>query len=66
MKTFVGEGVTFKAKGGQHDDLVTSMLLAVRMVMTLQEWDPLIYDKMRDQSGLEDHDLPLPIYISSY
>ena len=66
LKTFVGEGVTFKAKGGQHDDLVTSMLLAVRMVMTLQEWDPLIYDKMRDQSGLEDHDLPLPIYISSY
>jgi hypothetical protein len=66
LKTFVGEGVTFKAKVGQHDDLVSAMLLAVRMIMTLQDWDPLVYDKMRDQTGLEEHDLPMPIYISTY
>lgn len=66
LKTYVGEGVTFKAKAGQHDDLVASMLLAIRMVMTLQDWDPLVYDKMRDQTGLEEHDLPMPIYISTY
>jgi hypothetical protein len=66
LKTFVGEGVTFKAKTGQHDDLVSAMLLAVRMIMTLQDWDPLVYDKMRDQTGLEEHDLPMPIYISTY
>jgi hypothetical protein len=65
LKTYVGEGVTFKAKAGHHDDLVSSMLLAVRMIMTLQEWDPTVYDKMRDQEGLEDHDLPMPIYIST-
>jgi len=66
LKTFIGEGVTFKAKGGQHDDLVSSLLLAIRMIMTLQDWDPAIYDKMRDQEGLEEHDLPMPIYISTY
>ena len=66
LKTFVAEGVTFKGKGGQHDDLVSSLLLNIRMIMTLQEWDPLIYDKMRDQDGLEEHDLPMPIYISTY
>jgi hypothetical protein len=66
LKTFIASGTTFKAKGGQHDDLVSSLLLSIRMIMTLQEWDPAIYDKMRDQDGLEDFDLPMPIYISTY
>ena len=43
-----------------------SMLLNVRMIMALQEWDPAIYDKMRDQEGLAEYDLPMPIYISTY
>jgi hypothetical protein len=66
LKTFVAQGITFKAKVGQHDDLVSSLLLIMRMVLVLQEWDPSIYDKMRDHTGMEDHDLPMPIYISSY
>jgi hypothetical protein len=66
MKTFVAQGITFKAKTGQHDDLVASLLLAIRMVMLLQDWDPTIYDKMRDHTGMEEHDLPLPIFMSSY
>ena len=65
LKTYVGEGVTFKAKDGQHDDLVAAMLLVIRMIMTLQDWDPAVYDKLRDQAGLEEHDLPMPIYIST-
>jgi hypothetical protein len=66
LKTFVAQGITFKAKTGQHDDLVASLLLSIRMVLLLQDWDPTIYDKMRDHTGMEEHDLPLPIYISSY
>jgi len=66
LKTFVAAGITFKAKSGQHDDLVSSLLLAMRMIMLLQDWDPSIYEKMRDHTGLEEHDLPLPIYISSF
>jgi len=66
LKSFVADGVTFKAKTGQHDDLVSSLLLAIRMIITLQDWDPAVYDKMRDQDGLEEHDLPMPIYISAY
>lgn len=64
LKTFVANGITFKAKVGQHDDLVSSVLLAIRMAILLQDWDPVIYARMRDQTGLEEHDLPLPIYIS--
>ena len=66
LKTYVASGITFKAKTGQHDDLVASLLLAMRMVLVLQDWDPTIYEKMRDHSGMEEHDLPMPIYISSY
>lgn len=66
LKTFVAQGITFKAKTGQHDDLVSSLLLAMRMIMMLQDWDPAIYDKMRDHTGMEEHDLPMPIYISTY
>jgi len=66
LKTFVATGITFKAKTGQHDDLVSSLLLAIRMVLVLQEWDPTVYEKMRDQTGLENYDLPMPIFISTY
>ena len=66
LKTFVATGITFKAKTGQHDDLVSSILLIIRMLMLLQEWDPGIYEKLRDHTGLEEYDLPMPIYISTY
>jgi hypothetical protein len=66
LKTFVAQGITFKAKVGQHDDLVSALLLIMRMVMLLQDWDPNIYNKMRDHTGMEEHDLPMPIYISTY
>jgi hypothetical protein len=66
LKTYIAQGTTFKAKEGQHDDLVASLLLNIRMIMGLQEWDPAIYEKMRDQEGLEEYDLPMPIYISTY
>jgi hypothetical protein len=66
LKSFVANGITFEAKTGQYDDLVSSLLLAVRMIMLLQEWDPMIYEKMRDHTGLEEYDLPLPIYVSTF
>jgi lipid II:glycine glycyltransferase (peptidoglycan interpeptide bridge formation enzyme) len=66
LKTFIAQGITFKAKTGQHDDMVSALLLAIRMIMLLQDWDPTIYDKMRDHTGLEEYDMPMPIYIGSY
>jgi hypothetical protein len=66
LKTYVASGITYKAKTGQTDDLVASLLLNIRMIMLLQDWDPSIYEKMRDHEGLAEYDLPLPIYISTY
>ena len=65
LKTFIAKGTSFEAKVGAHDDLVSGMLLAIRMALVLQEWDPAIYDKMREVRDGE-FIMPMPIYISQY
>ena len=65
LKTYIAKGVSFEAKVGQHDDLVSAMLLAIRMALMLQEWDPAIYDKMREERE-DEFVMPMPIYISNY
>ena len=66
LKTFIANGVTFKAKVGQHDDLVAALLLIVRMTVILAEWDPLVFEKLAIEGQHdEDWDAPLPIFISS-
>jgi len=63
LKTFVAKGLSFEAKVGTHDDLVSSMLLAIRMILVLQDWDPAIYDRMREEKD-DEFIMPMPIYIS--
>jgi hypothetical protein len=65
LKTFVAKGLSFEAKVGQHDDLVSSILLAIRMMMVLQDWDPAIYDKMREERE-DEWVMPMPVYVSNY
>ena len=65
LKTFVAKGVSFEGKVGAHDDLVSSILLTLRMAMVLQEWDPAIYDKMREEAE-DEWIMPMPIYINSF
>jgi hypothetical protein len=66
LKTFVAKGTTFKAKEKEHDDLVAALLLVVRMIMMLGDWDPAVYQKLIEDARLEDFDLPMPIHISSF
>ena len=61
----MAKGISFEGKVGSHDDLVSSLLLALRMVIMLQEWDPAIYDKMREERE-DEWIMPLPIYVSSF
>ena len=68
LKTFIAAGTTFKAKLGQHDDLVSALLLIIRMSILLAEWDPAVFDTVRVTSGQEmdqEWEAPLPIFISS-
>ena len=51
-------GVSFKAKIGETDDLVMSMLLCVRMMQAMQSYDAKLDETMRD-SG-EEYLEPMP------
>jgi len=63
LKTYVATGVGFRAKKGEHDDLVSATLLIMRMANILSDWDPKIYEKMTDK--LTEDQLPMPIFVSS-
>lgn len=66
LKAFIASGVSFKAKEGQHDDLVAALLLIVRMSVVLADWDPQVFEMMSVSGHLEDDfEAPLPIFVSS-
>ena len=62
LKTFVATGLGFKAKTGEHDDLVSAALLIIRMAEVLADWDPHIYDKMTEK--ITEDQMPMPIFVS--
>ena len=57
LKNFVATGITFKAKPGETDDLVMALLLAVRMIMMLQEFDAKLDNELRE---IQDFIEPMP------
>lgn len=61
LKTFVAAGSGFAAKIGETDDLVMSILLAVRMATFLREFDSNLDDKLRDKA--EEIILPMPFIM---
>lgn len=62
LKTYVATGLGFKAKSGEHDDLVSSTLLIMRMADVLADWDPQVYDKMTER--ITEESMPMPIFVS--
>ena len=67
LKTFIAQGVTFKAKNEEQDDLVSACLLLVRMASVLGDWDQRIFDTITssDLEVSEDYEMPMPIFVSS-
>ena len=67
LKSFIAKGITFKAKEGQWDDLVSACLLIVRMSQVLSDWDARIFETFSSSDTLqdEDYELPMPIFVSS-
>jgi hypothetical protein len=64
LKTYIARGTSFEGKVGSHDDLVSSVLLAIRMATLLQDWDPVLYEKLREDN-YDNIVLPMPIYINT-
>ena len=66
LKAYIASGVTFKAKVGEFDDLVSALLLAVRMAAVLADWDPRVFETLSSRGEWEedDYDPPMPIFVS--
>ncbi len=58
MKSFVASGGSYAAKLGEHDDLVMSTLLAIRMIMLLQQYDASMDAELRDTADTFVEPLP--------
>ena len=61
LKTFVASGNSYQGKPGEHDDLVMSMILALRIATFLGSYDPNIQKDMR--SSEDDYVEPMPFVI---
>lgn len=48
LKTFVASGLSYAAKLGEHDDLVMSTILSIRMMQQLQSYHPEMDRQLRD------------------
>ena len=61
LKHFVANGSSYAAKPGEKDDLVMSTVLALRMSVTLQSYDPEIQKRLQD--SLDDVVEPMPFIL---
>ena len=65
LKAFVASGTSYKAKPGATDDLVSALLLNIRMMGVLKDWDPRVYNTFRQDHGDDDdYDPPMPIFVT--
>jgi len=67
LKAFIAKGITFKAKEGEWDDLVSACLLVVRMSQVLADWDSRVFETFSSNESFQDEEfeLPMPIFVSS-
>jgi hypothetical protein len=65
LKAFVATNSSFSAKQGYTDDLVSAILLSLRMIDIIKDWDPAIYNSYSQIDSEQDYEMPMPIFISS-
>ena len=66
LKYFIAKGTSYEASVGEHDDLISALLLNVRMVQQIAQWDDEVHAQMASNiSGKfeEEPDDPLPMLI---
>lgn len=63
LKNYVAHAGSFAAKPGETDDLVSGMLLALRMTQVLQTFDPEIDNRLKD--SFDELLAPMPFIMIS-
>lgn len=64
LKNYVATGSSYQAKLGQTDDLIAAILLTIRMMSVLKDWDPKIYNTFTQAEADDDYEPPMPIFVS--
>lgn len=62
LKSFVATGTSYRAKPGEHDDLVSACLLSVRMMKVLADFDPKIFEHWSTRDT--DWTVPMPVFAN--
>lgn len=63
LKSYIANGVSFKAKGTSEDDLVAALMLIIRMSQVLSDWDQSVFKSFSSANPEDDFDLPMPIFV---
>ena len=61
LKAFVASGSSYKAKSGEHDDLVCATLLVCRMIHVVASWDQKLYTRLKE--NIDEEVAPMPIFV---
>jgi len=65
LKAYVAAGSSFQAKPGHTDDLISALLLTLRIMSVMKDWDPTVYNTFNQIDHEEDYEMPMPIFVSS-
>jgi hypothetical protein len=65
LKAFIASASSFQAKPGHSDDLISALILTLRMMTVMKDWDPTVYDTFSQIEADDDYELPMPIFVSS-
>ena len=65
LKAYIATGSSFQAKPGYNDDLVSALILTIRMMSVMKDWDPTVYNTFSQIEQEEDYEMPMPIFVSS-
>lgn len=61
LKNFVAKGTSYAAKDGETDDLVMALILVVRMILIVSQYDEDLLDDIVDSLDDDEFDGPMPI-----
>lgn len=62
MKNFIAKGNSYEARSGSHDDLISAVLLFLRMALFISTWDEESQKRMAtDIKDDDDGGAPLPV-----
>lgn len=67
LKNYIASGAGFAAKSGKTDDLISAVLLVIRMSEILSGWDIAISNAFSSDDSdeeIDEYDYPMPIFAS--